>query len=112
MGDVKKPIASLCGVPRHCIEIVDLEEGLVYDNSREVSSLPRPLQVMVGADERHVPGYLVTTDVDMIEQDPYDEEPRLKMSCGHAISKYSVSITSSSLLELPCSHRLRVKFQC
>jgi hypothetical protein len=88
VGEVKKPIASLCGVPRHCVEIVDLEEGLMYDDSRGVSSLSCPLQVMVSADERHVPCYLVTTDMDMIEQDPYDEEPRLKMSCGHAISKY------------------------
>lgn len=86
---MKTPIATLCGVPRHCVEIVDKEEGIIYDDYRDVTTLSRPLQVIVGTDERRVPFYLLTTDADMIDQDPDDEEPRLKMSCGHAISQCS-----------------------
>lgn len=89
VGEIKTPIAALCGVPRHCVEIVDMEEGIIYDDCRDVTTLSRPLQVMVGTDERRVPFYLLTTDADMIDQDPDDEEPRLKMSCGHAISQCS-----------------------
>ncbi|XP_062580736.1 uncharacterized protein LOC134242644 [Saccostrea cucullata] len=90
VSEIKGPIASLCGVPRHCVDIVDLEEGLIYENSRGILNLPRPIQVMIGANERRIPFYLVTTEVDMIEQDPDDEEPRLKMSCGHAITPYNL----------------------
>ncbi|XP_062580645.1 uncharacterized protein LOC134242559 [Saccostrea cucullata] len=85
VGENKGPIASLCGVPRQCVDVVDFEEGLIYEDSRRISNLTLPFQVMIGATERRVPFYLVTSNVDMIEQDPYDEEPRLKMSCGHAI---------------------------
>lgn len=87
---MKTPIATLCGVPRHCVEIVDKDEGIIYDDYRDVTTLSRPLQVMVGTDERRVPFYLLTTDADMIDQDPDDEEPRLKMSCGHAITPYNL----------------------
>lgn len=66
-----------------------MEEGIIYNDCRDVTTLSRPLQVMVGTDERRVPFYLLTTDADMIDQDPDDEEPRLKMSCGHAISQCS-----------------------
>ena len=67
---------------------MDKDEGIIFDDSRDVQSLPHPLEVMVGRAERIVPDYLMTSDPDMILQDPRDEDPRLKMSCGHAISKF------------------------
>ena len=79
---------------------MDGEEGIIYDDSRDVQSLPRPLQVMVGRAERSVPDYLITSDPDMILQDPSDEEPRLKMSCGHAISKFGIYIRSLDSLKM------------
>ena len=47
-----------------------------------------PILLKLWLVERIVPDYLMTSDPDMILQDPRDEDPRLKMSCGHAISKF------------------------
>ena len=98
VGENKGPISFICGVPRHCIEIVDKDEGIIFDDSRDVQSLPRPLAVMVGRAERSVPDYLITSDPDMIY--PSAEEPRLKMSCGHAISKFGIYIGSPDSLKM------------
>lgn len=60
--------------------------GIIYEDTSSVQDLPCPVEVMIGKDERIVPLQFLTTDLDMIEKDPCDKAPRVKMSCGHAIS--------------------------
>lgn len=86
VGECKKKIAALIGTQHYDIEVVHLEDGIIYENEREIQGLPTPLQIMVGNPDRKIAPYLVTAEPDMILQDEDDEEPRLKMSCGHAIS--------------------------
>lgn len=85
--DIKKNLAETIGIDCYYIDIVCLEDGIIYENDRNIDGISRPLQVMVGNPVRKIPTYLVTSEPDMIYQDVNDEEPRLKMSCGHAISK-------------------------
>ena len=59
-----------------------------------------PILLKLWLVERTVPDYLMTSDPDMILQDPSDEEPRLKMSCGHAISKFGIYIRSLDSLKM------------
>ncbi|XP_062573653.1 uncharacterized protein LOC134235525 [Saccostrea cucullata] len=84
--DAKEKIASTLGIYQYYVEVVNLEDGIIYESNRATQSLPKPLQIMVGNPDRKIPSYLITTEPDMIEQDANDEEPRLKMSCGHAIT--------------------------
>lgn len=86
VGECKKKFAAKLGTQHYYIEVVNLEDGIIYENEREIQGLSTPLQIMVGNPDRKIPSYLVTTEPDMIMQDEDDEEPRLKMSCGHAIS--------------------------
>jgi hypothetical protein len=83
--DVKKKIAPQYGVTHHSISIVDVEEGIIYGDERPISGLSSPLQVMVGNENRQFPSYLNTEEPDIL--DDFEDELRLKMSCGHAICK-------------------------
>lgn len=86
--DMKNNLAETIGIDCYYIDIVCLEDGIIYENDRNIEGISRPLQVMVGNPVRKIPTYLVTSEPDMIlNQDVNDKEPRLKMSCGHAISK-------------------------
>ncbi|XP_061195765.1 uncharacterized protein DDB_G0292642-like [Saccostrea echinata] len=83
-------IESDCGVSRYSISIVDLEEGIIYENERPISGLSTPLQVMFGNENRQFPSYLNTEEPDMLTYEESEDEPRLKMSCGHAITADSL----------------------
>lgn len=84
--EMKKHLAQTIGISFHYVDIVCLEDGVIYENDRHINGISRPLQVMVGNPQRKIPRYLVTPEPDMIYQDVNDEELRLKMSCGHAIT--------------------------
>jgi hypothetical protein len=71
----------------YSLSIVDLEEGILYEDGRQISGLSSPLKVMVGNENRQFPSYLNTEEPDMLTLDDSEDEPRLKMSCGHAICK-------------------------
>lgn len=96
--EMKKHLAQTIGIGFHYVDIVCLEDGIIYENDRHINGISRPLQVMVGNPQRKIPRYLVTPEPDMIYQDVSDEELRLKMSCGHAISKsqpFSITLNDS-----------------
>ncbi|XP_062578211.1 uncharacterized protein DDB_G0292642-like [Saccostrea cucullata] len=88
--DVKKKIAPEFGVTHYSVSIVDLEDGIIYEDGRPISGLSSPLQIMVGNEDRQFPSYLNTAEPDMLTHDDSEDEPRLKMSCGHAISADSL----------------------
>ncbi|XP_048767940.1 E3 ubiquitin-protein ligase RNF217-like [Ostrea edulis] len=97
--DVKKKIAPRYGVSHYSLSIVDFEEGILYEDGRQISGLSSPLQVMVGNENRQFPSYLKTEEPDMLTLDDSDDEPRLRMSCGHAISADSLfGYTKSELM--------------
>lgn len=73
------------GVNYSFIECVCLEEGIIYPDKRPIADIPKPIQVMVGNPDRKVLTNVAATEPDMITEDV--SEPRIKMSCGHAISK-------------------------
>lgn len=62
----------------------------MYEDDRSLSGLKLPLQVMIGNENRHFPSYLNTEEPDMLTLDDSEDEPRLKMSCGHALSADSL----------------------
>lgn len=63
----------------------------MYEDDRSLSGLKLPLQVMIGNENRHFPSYLNTEEPDILTLDDSEDEPRLKMSCGHALCKKTVS---------------------
>ncbi|XP_048769171.2 ranBP-type and C3HC4-type zinc finger-containing protein 1-like [Ostrea edulis] len=85
--ELKNNIAALLGIQYSDIDVVHLEDGIIFENDREIQGLSTPLQIMVGNPERTIPPHMVTTEPDMIME---DDEPRLKMSCGHAITPYNL----------------------
>lgn len=64
-----------------------MEDGIMYEDDRLLSGLKLPLQVMIGNENRQFPSYLNTKEPDMLTHDYFKDEPRLKMSCGHALCK-------------------------
>lgn len=64
-----------------------MEAGLIYGDDRSLSGLKLPLQVIIGNENRQFPSYLNTEEPDMLTLDNSEDEPRLKMSCGHALCK-------------------------
>ena len=69
---------------------MDKEEGIIYEESCDTACLERPFEVIVGKKERRVPISLQTRDLDMIDGALGGNDPRIKMSCGHAISKFCI----------------------
>lgn len=67
------------------IHIVCLAKGLIYPDDQKIDRIPRPLEVMVGNLDRKIPPNFETSLPDMVSKD--ESDPRVKMSCGHAISK-------------------------
>lgn len=67
-----------------------MEDGIIYGDDRSLSGLKLPLQVMIGNENRQFPSYLSTEEPDMLTLDDSEDEPRLKMSCGHALSADSL----------------------
>lgn len=64
-----------------------MEDGIIYGDDRSLSGLKLPLQVIIGNENRQFPSYLSTEEPDMLTLDDSEDEPRLKMSCGHAFCK-------------------------
>lgn len=64
----------------------------MYEDDRSLSGLKLPLQVMIGNENRQFPSYLNTEEPDMLTLDDSEDEPRLKMSCGHALCKMIIFI--------------------
>ena len=69
------------------IDIVNEENHFIYDPNTESDVLHDPFHVMVGAIERPTTGQITTTVPDIIWE--YETEPRMILSCGHAISNIS-----------------------
>lgn len=69
-----------------------MEDGIIYEDERSLSGLKLPLQVMFGNGNRQFPSYLNTEEADMFTLDYSEDEPRLKMSCGHALCKMIIFI--------------------
>lgn len=88
--DAKKNIAHQSGISQYSVSIVDMEDGIIYEDDRPLSGLKLPLQVMFGNENRQFPSYLNTEEPDMLTLDDSEDEPRLKMSCGHALSADSL----------------------
>lgn len=68
-----------------------MEDGIIYEDDRPLSGLKLPLQVMFGNENRQFPSYLNTEEPDMLTLDDSEDEPRLKMSCGHALCEKIIS---------------------
>lgn len=85
IDDVKKQLAERFGANFADIECVCLEKGIIYPHERPVADILNPIQVTVGNPDRKILTNLAATEPDMFTEDV--SEPRLKMSCGHAISK-------------------------
>lgn len=85
--DAKKNIARQCSITQYSVSIVDMEDGIIYGDDRSLSGLKLPLQVIIGNENRQFPSYLSTEEPDMLTLDDSEDEPRLKMSCGHALCK-------------------------
>lgn len=64
-----------------------MEDGIIYGDDRSLSGLKLPLQVIIGNENRQFPSYLSTEEPDMLTLDDSEDEPRLKMSCGHSLCK-------------------------
>lgn len=62
-----------------------ISDGIIYENTRPFDGIPSPLEVMVGNPNRKISPDLVTSKPDVIV--PSETDPRIEMSCGHAISK-------------------------
>lgn len=90
--DAKKNIARQCSITQYSVSIVDMEDGIIYGDDRSLSGLKLPLQVMIGNENRQFPSYLSTEEPDMLTLDDSEDEPRLKMSCGHALCKMIIFI--------------------
>lgn len=86
--DVRKQLAKRFGVNFADIECVCLEKGIIYPNERPVADILKPIQLTVGNPDRKILTNLAATEPDMFTEDV--SEPRLKMSCGHAITPDSL----------------------
>lgn len=78
----KTAVAKALGEMGHNVDVV--ENGGIVDGSRLVKDVGRPLQVVVHNTNRQLPEYRQTTEQDMMN--PWEDEPRCRMSCGHAIT--------------------------
>lgn len=87
---MKKHLAEKFGKNILEVNIVCLSDGIIYNDDKRIGEISRPLQVMVGNQDRKIPRHLITSLPDMILPD--ETEPRTKMSCGHAISKNEKNI--------------------
>lgn len=85
---MKKHLEKDIGLHYSLIDIIDIEDGVIYKDSTPIEQIPKPMQVMVGNQHRQVPVNCVANKPDMITED--EMEPTAEMSCGHAISKINV----------------------
>lgn len=85
---MKKHLAEEIGIDFLSIDIVCISDGIIYENTRSIDGIPTPLEVMVGNPNRKISPDLVTPKPDVIV--PSETEPRIEMSCGHAISKKKI----------------------
>lgn len=82
-----KILADIMNTHYSNIHIVCLAKGLIYPDDKKIDTIPRPLEVMVGNLDRKILPNFETSLPDMLSKDDSESDPRVKMSCGHAISK-------------------------
>ncbi|XP_062578210.1 E3 ubiquitin-protein ligase RNF217-like [Saccostrea cucullata] len=84
IGEVRQSVASILGAEYWLIDIVNIENFFVYDPETTTDVLHNPFCVMVWAESRAISGCPTTTKPDIIWE--YESDPRLELSCGHAIT--------------------------
>ncbi|OWF49960.1 hypothetical protein KP79_PYT00959 [Mizuhopecten yessoensis] len=81
--EAKMTVAEVLREDKNNIDIV--EKGAIVDGIRLVKDMESPLHVVVHNSDRQLPYWRQTEEKDIVN--PWEEEPRCLMSCGHALSK-------------------------
>jgi hypothetical protein len=95
VGEIRKSVALELDTEYWLIDIVNLENFFVYDPETTCDVLHDPFHVMVWAENRLVSGQPTTTKPDIVWE--YETDPRLELSCGHAISKWLLFFISHAV---------------
>ncbi|XP_061195877.1 uncharacterized protein DDB_G0292642-like [Saccostrea echinata] len=84
VDEIRRSVASMLNTEYWLIDIVNIENFFIYDPETTSDVLHNPFHVMVWAESRPLSGCKTTTKPDIIWE--YESEPRLELSCGHAIT--------------------------
>jgi hypothetical protein len=94
--DLKIEIAKQHQCSENFVDIIDDFSYIPYLNKASVECLPFPIVVVLHEENRRAsdrPSSLssvITTDPDI--SNPDEEDTRIRMSCGHAMSKYMYTV--------------------
>lgn len=81
---MRKSVALKLDTEYWLVDIVNIDNFFIYDSETTSDVLHDPFHVMVWAESRPVSGHITTSKPDIVWE--YESDPRLELSCGHAIS--------------------------
>ncbi|XP_056015902.1 uncharacterized protein LOC125675441 [Ostrea edulis] len=84
VGEMRKSVALKLDTEYWLVDIVNIDNFFIYDSDTTSDVLHDPFHVMVWAESRPVSGHITTSKPDIVWE--YESDPRLELSCGHAIS--------------------------
>lgn len=82
--DIRKSVALMLKTSYWLIDIVNMDNYFIYEPEITSDILHDPFHVMVGAESSPVHGLQTSTKPDLVWE--YESDPRIELTCGHAIS--------------------------